>query len=83
MMMTCRDFVEFIMAYLDGELDEAPRTTFEEHLSMCPHCKDYLATYEQTIRMGRKACAEPDDPVPEQVPDELVKAVLEARKRQS
>jgi anti-sigma factor RsiW len=49
------------------------------HLAACPSCVAYLKTYEASIRMGRLALAPSDDPVPAEVPDALVRAVLAAR----
>jgi len=78
--MTCREFVDFLMAYLDGELPEGQRGVFEGHLVDCPPCKDYLETYRETVELGRRVCCGADAPVPEDVPESLVRAILEARK---
>ena len=78
--MTCRDFADFIMDYLTGELPRAPRDSFDRHLSRCDNCREYLSQYKQTIDAGRLAFASPDDEVPPEVPAELVRAVLSARK---
>ena len=51
-MLTCRDFVDFLMAYLSGELPAGQRAVFEEHLGECPDCTTYLYSYEQTVRIG-------------------------------
>ena len=48
-MMTCREFVELVTAYLEGALPEADRKAFEEHLARCPGCDHYLAQFRQTI----------------------------------
>ena len=79
--MTCRELVEFLMDYLDGLQPEPERRRFEEHLGECSSCVAYLATYQQAIRLGKKACAAGDDAVPAGVPEELVRAVLAARRR--
>ena len=76
--MNCREFVDFLMAYLEDELDRAQRGTFEDHIGECPSCDDYLKTYEQTIRLGKLACAEGDEP-PEDAPEALIQAILAAR----
>jgi hypothetical protein len=39
----------------------------------------YLESYRETIRLGREAC-EPDGPLPEEVPEELVEAILASRR---
>jgi len=79
--MTCRAFVEFLSAYLDGELSSEERTRFDVHLSECPECSAYLRAYEATIRLAKDAFGGPDDPVPAEVPEELVRAILAARRK--
>ena len=66
------------MGYLDGELPANQRTEFDRHMSACPSCVDYLKTYEKTVLLA-KSCG--DDPVPDEVPESLVQAILAARKR--
>jgi len=78
--LTCRELIDFLAAYLDGELAPEARADFERHLSLCPACVDYLAGYRETIRLGRRAC-EPEGEVPQDVPQELVAAIVSARRR--
>jgi mycothiol system anti-sigma-R factor len=78
--ITCKEFVDFLMAYLDRELSGVQRSTFEDHLDECPPCKNYLDSYRETVALGRGCCAPDDAPVPEDVPEALVKAILAARK---
>ena len=78
-MMTCRQLVDFLMAYLDGDLPEDQRAHFERHLSACPACVVYMNSYVETVRMGKVACSAPDGPIPGDVPEELVRAILAAR----
>jgi anti-sigma factor RsiW len=69
------------MDYLSGGLSAHERTVFEEHLAECPDCVNYLDTYRETVHLGKAACGPPDEPVPEEVPEELVQAILAARPR--
>ena len=79
--LTCREFIDFIMAWLDGELEPEVRRSFAEHLDMCPDCVDYLDSYQRTVALGKAAWDAPGDaPVPNEVPEELVQAVLAARR---
>jgi anti-sigma factor RsiW len=78
-LLTCRELIETLAAYLDGELAPKPRAAFEAHLSLCPACVDYLASYRETIRLGKQAC-DPDAEFPADVPRELVDAILAARR---
>ena len=82
--MTCRELAEFIDDYRDGELDADVRALFERHLSRCPNCVRYLAAYEKTIAMGRRALADHDAARPAEAsgaPEELIRAILAARPR--
>jgi anti-sigma factor (TIGR02949 family) len=79
--VTCREFIDFLMAYLDGELPPDQRQEFERHINKCGPCVAYLDTYQATIRLGKSACKELDKEVPDCVPDELVDAILAARKK--
>ena len=78
--MTCKELVEFLMDYLDGLLSEPERRRFEEHLGECPVCVADLATYQEAVRLGKEACTAGDS-IPTDVPEELVRAILAARRR--
>ncbi len=78
--MTCREFVEVLMAYLDGDLAPGQRSVFEEHIGACPPCLTYMDTYKETVALGKSLCDDPEGPVPEDAPEELVAAVLAARR---
>jgi anti-sigma factor RsiW len=81
--VTCQELAEFLMKYLEGELPEAQRASLDEHLDLCPPCLAYLETYRKTIELGRSICTDPSGAVPDDVPEELVQAVLVARQRES
>jgi hypothetical protein len=76
--LTCREFVDFLHDYFEDELPNEQRATFDRHMELCPPCKDYLKSYETTVKLGQRACFV-DDRVPSDVPDSLVKAILKAR----
>jgi anti-sigma factor RsiW len=79
--LTCRELAEFLMAYEDDELPPEARAEFDAHLAVCPDCVAYLASYRTTVALGRRAFADEDAAAFEQVPEELVEAVLAARRR--
>ncbi len=79
LMITCRQFEDFILAYLEGELPEKQRFVFELHLKVCPECRDYLAAYKRTIEIAKRAFEEPDRPVLADAPENLIRAILAAR----
>ncbi len=52
-MMTCRQLIEFIAAYVDGELEEEARVEFECHLDHCRSCRAYVDSYCKTMQLVR------------------------------
>lgn len=75
--MTCRDFAEFLLDYVEGTLPADARQRFDDHLAICPDCVHYLQQYRDTIAAGRLALG---DELPDDVPDSLVSAILHARR---
>jgi anti-sigma factor RsiW len=73
--------VDFLMRYLDRELSEEERAEFERHIADCPPCHVYLAQYEDTVRLEKELCPDPAGELAEEVPEELVNAILAARQR--
>jgi len=44
--MTCHDWKDVMMGYLDNELDLEQKKRFEEHLKGCPECKKELVQFK-------------------------------------
>lgn len=79
--MTCREVIEFLSEYLNGELPPDVVTAFEEHLSICPDCVAYIDSYQKTIDLAKDAILNPETPVPDEVPEDLIKAILTTKSR--
>ncbi len=80
--MTCREFVDFLWRYFSRELSNEERFEFDAHLAVCPACVAYLETYRGSIELAREALPpSSNDPVPEEVPEDLVQAILAAREQ--
>lgn len=79
--MTCRELVEFLAEYLSGTLPPDQHAAFDTHLESCPECVAYLKSYQETVKLGKEAFRRPDAAVPDAVPDELVRAILAARRK--
>lgn len=77
--ITCRELIDFIASYMDGDLAPPMRHEFERHLKVCPACVAYFEAYQQTVKLGKAAMAPTDDPAP--VPEGLVRAIRAARAR--
>ena len=55
--LSCRELIEFLADYLEAGLPPAEHAAFEAHLALCPDCVTYLASYRETIRLGKLAFA--------------------------
>jgi anti-sigma factor RsiW len=81
--VSCREFADFIADYLSGELPADVRERFDHHLHMCSNCAKYLDAYRGAMALGKAAFADlvgTDEAIPADVPDDLVKAILAARR---
>jgi len=81
--MTCREFIDVLSDYLSQELPAQQRATFEAHLRECPDCVAYLKSYEDTVKLGQRAFKHSEEAVPDDVPEELVRAIVAARREGS
>ncbi len=79
-MITCNEFEDFILAYLDDELPRSKRRVFDWHIRLCKECREYLAAYIASLELTKKALATDEAASLPDVPDDLVTAVMEARK---
>ena len=80
--MNCREFTEFLHEYLFGDLPAGERAEFEKHLAECPWCVAYLDSYQKTIQLEQAAFSVDEDvPPPADAPEELIQAILRARRR--
>ena len=57
--MTCREVADFLAEYVAGTLAADIRGQFDRHLSVCPNCRAYLATYRATIDWARERSGRP------------------------
>ena len=78
-MITCEEFEEFILDYFEGGLSRKQKIIFEMHLRMCRECRDYLAAYRRTMEVSQAVYESNNDTMPEDIPEDLIKAILDAR----
>jgi anti-sigma factor RsiW len=76
--ITCRELLDFLHLYLDGELPSGRRAEFDRHLSVCEPCRRYIREYRCAVAMGKAAFSPSDEPA--RAPEELVRAILRSRK---
>jgi anti-sigma factor RsiW len=80
--VTCREVADFVLDYLSGELPATTRSAFEHHLTLCPACVRYLDAYKKTVDLTRSVARRDQDDAATDAPEELVKAILAARRPQ-
>ena len=78
-MLTCKEFDDFMVDYLDGDLTAWQKFMCWLHVKMCRECAHFIQQYQKVIKLGRSAFDTPDDPVPDSVPEELIEAALTHR----
>ena len=54
---TCKDSVELLLEYLDGDLSGELTAKLEAHLGGCAPCEDFMKSYKATPALCRKALA--------------------------
>ncbi len=79
--ITCEEVITFLLDFLSQELPPDEERNFERHLAICPSCTAYLATYEQTVELGKGALRRELESHPPELGGELVRAILESRSR--
>jgi anti-sigma factor RsiW len=82
--ITCKALVEFLGDYVDGALPPPQHEEFHRHLAICPSCVNYVESYKATRLLSKAALCDSSDPTrpaPADVPEPLIRAILEARKK--
>ena len=82
-MISCRELIDFLMDYVEDDLGAGERARFDEHLDACPDCVDYVESYRTTVGLGRLVCNDDEADAPGDMPEDLVKAILDARRAQA
>ncbi len=78
-MMTCKEFEDFVLGYIEGELSVQQRAGFDLHLRLCRECRQYLEAYQRSIDVNRAVFTSEDDSLPDDMPENLIKAILKLR----
>ena len=80
MILTCKEFDQFMVDYLDGRLPAWQNAVCWVHIKMCRECAYFVRQYRRAIALGKCAFDSPDDALPDSVPEELIKVALTLRK---
>lgn len=79
-MLTCKEFDDFMVDYLDQGLPVWQKFMCWLHVKMCRECAHFIREYQRTIALGKMAYDDPDEPLPDSVPEELIEAALAHRR---
>lgn len=53
-MICCKECLDLLCDYLDGELEQGTVVALEEHFQDCPPCIAFLRTYKTTTKLCRE-----------------------------
>ncbi len=79
LMLTCREFEDFVLDYFEGTLPTKQHVIFDIHLMVCHDCRSYLAAYQRSVALSKAVFERLEDPVPGDVPEDLVEAIIAAK----
>lgn len=79
--VSCRECTEFLLDYLDGVLPAEQRFKFDSHLAYCADCALYLENYRKAAALAQDLGRDERLSQSPELPAELVRAILEARKK--
>lgn len=78
--LQCRELVDAVTDYLDGEVDESQRRVIESHLEGCDGCRVALDQFRTVIRLAGRLTAADVARIDELVRDRLM-ATLRVTRR--
>lgn len=85
--ITCQELEAFIMDFIDERLSEEQQAIFNTHLDECASCKSYVADYHKSIKLSQTAFGKTSlvntSSHENEMPEELVEAILKANKLDS
>jgi anti-sigma factor RsiW len=70
----CREYLENLCSYVDGEADEALCAEIEKHLADCPDCRIMVDTLRQTVKLCREG---EEHPLPEDLKAKMHRILAE------
>ncbi len=54
-MFNCKDSIDLLLEYLDGDVSGEVKTHLEEHFKGCSPCEEFLKQYKTTGTLCRRA----------------------------
>ena len=72
-MICCKECLDLLCDYLEGELDESTSSSLERHFDDCPPCIAFFKTYKATTKVFRDSLGTIE--IPSEVQKKLVEFV--------
>ena len=72
-MICCKECLDLLYDYLEGDLDLETTQSLEEHFEDCPPCISFLNTYKSTTNICRETLSQIE--IPQAVRDSLLKVL--------
>jgi len=79
-MICCKECLELLSDYLDGELDPQTSASLEEHFQDCPPCIAFLNTFKTSTNLCRETIRQVD--IPEVVQIKLKEFITQNTRKQ-
>jgi anti-sigma factor RsiW len=76
--LNCRELVELVTAYLEGDLSYGERKRFDAHLSGCDGCTMYVEQMQRTIELTGTLSV---DDVPREAEEALLRALRDWKRQ--
>ena len=76
-MICCKECLDLLYDYLEGELNLESTKSLEEHFEDCPPCISFLNTYKSSTKICRDTLNQIE--IPEGVRDSLLKVLKEQK----
>ena len=80
--LACGEVITFLFEYLEDEVADGRRSEFDRHLAICTSCRNYLATYRETLLLLRHSEAIDEAEIP-RLPQPSFAPAAESRVRSS
>ncbi|NOY22369.1 MAG: hypothetical protein GXO70_02500 [Acidobacteria bacterium] len=69
--MKCEEILDILSDYVDGELARGQCQRIQEHLEVCPHCREFVETFRESLEIAHGL----DKKLP---PQDVCESVLQA-----
>jgi anti-sigma factor RsiW len=75
-MVSCKDVGARLAPFLRGELSFSDRLAIHRHLARCEQCARQVERGRDAMDVSKSALASAVDPIADEVPEQLVRAIL-------